>query len=107
VAIDLLTFVIVGLAVYRISDMLADDTQEGPWDILTRFRNLVGVFYDEYGVQQGSNIIARMVVCIYCNSFWVGLLATAGWLLVPDVTVVISLPFALSGAAVLLYESTS
>lgn len=42
--------------------------------------------------------------CVWCLSLWLGIVAAALYLAWPDVTVALSLPFALSGLAILYQE---
>lgn len=55
-----LTFVIVSLAVYRVSIMLA--MENGPFDLIDRFRRTF---------PHGS-VWAKLFACPFCLSFWFG-----------------------------------
>lgn len=105
----LVNFIIVALAAYRVSDMLADPFQEGPFGILLKFRDKVGVYFDEYSTAQGRNNFSRGLLCQYCNSVWVGLVFTViilGLSLVDFPIWVVFLPFAISGFVVMIKEFT-
>lgn len=88
------------LATYRIARLLA--AEPGPYDVFGRLRALVGVGYDDLGNPYGSNELARGLVCLYCNSIWVGAVLALAYYLAPDVTFWLCLPFALSGGAMVL-----
>jgi len=70
----LIDLVVVFLAAYRLSDMIADPEQEGPYGILIGLRSWAGIYYDEYSSVQGRNSFARGLLCQYCNSVWIGFL---------------------------------
>lgn len=102
-----LLILILGIATWRISHLLMEE--EGPFDLVLRFRLLIGMQYAgevfdreaETLIQapltrrevmqsardgtlvncfvSGRNMIARMLVCMYCTSIWVsfGLVALA------------------------------
>lgn len=99
--------IIIFLASYRVSDLLSDTTQEGPFGILLGLRVWSGVYFDEYSNAQGSTSFARGLLCQYCNSIWIGLLFTI-------VAIVLSyfgipiwyffLPLAISGFVILIKE---
>lgn len=90
------------LATWRVSSLLA--REEGPFDLLLKLRFRLGVRYDERSVPYGTTSIAKGVLCIWCNSVWVGV----GWTILASISqtlaFVIALPFALSAAAILLEE---
>ena len=58
------------LATWRVSSLLVNES--GPYDILGRFRDWVGVAYDESSRPYGKNVVAAMLLCLWCTSFWVG-----------------------------------
>lgn len=98
-------FIII-LFVYRVSDLLADVSQGGPYDILAEVRHMVGVRFDEQSVPYGINTWARGLLCVYCNSFWVALFAAIVYYLAGNWAIAVMLPFALSGAAIILWRRT-
>jgi hypothetical protein len=67
---DALMFVILSLAVWRISRMAT--MEDGPADVLQRIRTAMGVHKQETWVHRG-------LACIACVSFWLGLFAGACW----------------------------
>lgn len=57
-------------ATWRVSSLLVHES--GPYDILGRFRDWVGVAYDEHSRPYGRNVVAAMLLCLWCTSVWVG-----------------------------------
>jgi len=105
--IDLMTFLIMAFATYRLSYMI--HTERGPADIFGRFRTRIGVKFDTYSAPYATNWVAEGVLCFYCLSVWVGMLITlfvgGGYYLgIENVVLFILMPFALSGAAILLFK---
>lgn len=84
--------IVTGLATWRISHMLVNE--RGPFDSLTTVRELFGIKHDWYGkpVSWPDNSIFE---CVWCLSVWVGCVIAA----LPKR---LSVPFALSGVAVIL-----
>jgi hypothetical protein len=58
---QLMTFVLASLAVYRLSRMLSDE--EGPFSVFTKLR----------GIPKPETWIGRGLACIMCLSVWVAL----------------------------------
>jgi len=103
----LIDLILVFLAAYRLSDMLADPQQEGPFEVLVGFRNLVGVYYDEYSDVQGRTSFARGLLCPYCNSVWIGILFTLvalGLIYLSIPVWIVFMPLGISGFIVLIKE---
>jgi len=61
----------LGAICWRLSSLLV--REDGPFDILAKFRKLAGVYYDEFSRPQGKNVFAKMLTCVWCTSLWVGL----------------------------------
>lgn len=89
------TLIVAILATWRITALLYYDY--GPWDVFLKLRERAGVWIvDENG--KPVTFWGKLFTCFWCLSLWVGLCVTplalwCWWIL---------LPFALSGAAVLL-----
>ncbi|MHA2046496.1 MAG: hypothetical protein ACW99G_17045 [Candidatus Thorarchaeota archaeon] len=104
---ETLDFIVVLLAAYRLSDMVADPFQEGPFGIFIALRDLAGVYFDEYSNAQGRNNFARGLLCQYCNSVWIGILFTLVilallWVGIP--VWIVFLPLGISGFITLIKE---
>jgi Na+/H+ antiporter NhaC len=61
----------LGLICWRITSLLV--REDGPFDIFAKFRKFVGVRYNEYSVQVGTNVFAKLLTCVWCASIWVSL----------------------------------
>lgn len=96
-----IVFVILVLATWRISHLLAKE--HGPHEILSTLRYCLGVRcegeppYAEYG----KNVISKMIICVWCNSIWIGLFFTVLYVIWHPIWM-IALPFALSAGAVMV-----
>ncbi len=84
-------FVLATLAVWRITHLLA--AEDGPWDVLLRFRRALG-----------AGMAGKLVRCFYCLSIWVAL--PFAWFLKGNAAETVVGWLALSGAAVLLERLT-
>lgn len=66
-----MTALIVGtLATWRFTSLFVSES--GPYDVFGKFRDAVGVTYDERSQAQGANEVAKALTCIWCASVWVG-----------------------------------
>jgi hypothetical protein len=104
-------FILIALAVWRLSNLLADTDQEGLFNSLDWIRAKVGVTrrdypsYGEYNVHYGKpGTIAAGILCVYCDSIWFGILFTVLWFINHEVTIIVSLPFALSAVAIFIQK---
>lgn len=88
------------LATWRLAYLLS--TERGPWDVLGRLRDRLGVAYDDAGQAYGTNELAEMFLCVWCNSVWIGLIISIGYWLAPDLTFWACLPLSLSAGAILI-----
>lgn len=91
---------ILGLATWRISSLLVNE--DGPWDLLGRLRDMLGVTYDEHSLPVGSNVIAKLFTCVWCISPWVAGSVYLSWVWIPTTTLAIMTVLALSTFAVLI-----
>jgi hypothetical protein len=95
---------ILALATWRLASLLA--TEEGPYNAFARFRTWTGVEYDEYSMPQPRNEFARGLMCVWCNSVWVGLVLTVVYALFGTGALWLALPLALSAGAVIVERIT-
>lgn len=97
-----MTFIILALATYRISNLLVNEN--GPFEILEIFRHKIGVKYNDSNIPYGLNQFAELFTCIYCLSIWIGIIISLLYMTVPVYTTIICLPFALSTVAIGLHK---
>jgi len=100
--LPLLEFVVLALATWRITSLISEE--EGPGKLLLRLRHMLGVEYDEHSYPVGRNELARMVICGWCLSVWVGLAWTLFYVLAAPIAFWCALPFAFSTVAVWVSE---
>lgn len=68
--ISLPVVIVIGLVSWRIASLLKEES--GPFDILSKFRHLIGFRYVEpSGELQLSNELALMISCVWCSSLWI------------------------------------
>lgn len=94
--------VILALTTWRMASLLAEE--DGPFEMFARLRALVGVKYNaRTGSDYGINRLAQGMLCVWCNSVWVG----AAWTLAywwDERTIWLALPLALSAGALLVHR---
>lgn len=90
------------LATWRVSSLIA--REEGPWEVLTRLRYLLGERYNERSQPYGTTMISKLAGCIWCNSIWVGLLVVLIYELSPTAYLWVTMPLSLSAGAIALEE---
>lgn len=90
-------FIILSLAVWRISNLLVDES--GPYDILSKFRYAIGIDYTDRGERFTTNEFAELFDCVFCLSVWVGLFVSLCYFSLPTYTIYVCYPFALSAVA--------
>lgn len=112
---DLVQFLVLTLAAWRIAFAIYDDSQTGPFFLLDRIRYKIGIRYDEQSRKAivaepaWKRVLADMHMCMNCMSMWYGLAAALIWIVVPkdyrDIVFYLALPFAI-GAGILLVEKS-
>jgi hypothetical protein len=90
------------LAIWRITRLLGDPGEAGPWHVMDRIRLKIGVEYDEYSELVGTNEFARGAICVKCLSIWLGALFALLYAISPIAAFFVSLPFALSAGAIII-----
>lgn len=93
-------FVILALAVWRVSSLLA--RENGPFDILARARYKIGVRYNEFSEPIGTNAISKGIICVWCNSVWVSLIGS--FIVFNTIHEILVSTFALSAIAIIIEE---
>ena len=101
---DIITFLILIGATFRLTSLFvaAQEAEHGPYEILDRFRYWAGVRFNENSEPCGLNEFAQMLCCVYCLSFWVGLIVGISYLCIPVYTTYFCLPLALSSGAIVI-----
>ena len=94
----------MSLAIWRTANLLTDQAEPGPFDVLHRFRHLIGVRFDELNVAYAQNVIAEVFTCVWCLSVWLGLAWSILFWYAPSMALMISLPLALSAGAIIVKE---
>ncbi len=99
---SIVELLILVLATWRITNLITDDSEAGPWDLLHRFRYFLGIRYDLKNRMAATNIVSSAILCFWCFSFWAGLFALTISLLPYWIGYYMLLPFALSAGALLV-----
>lgn len=102
----MINVLVYALATIRMSKMLSEQWESGPFFVLDKIRALAGVEYDEYGLpanERGS--IGDGMTCIYCNSLWIGAAISVLHAIHPKLAFAVTLPLALSAVVVLGEEA--
>ena len=98
----MLDFLILSLAVYRISALFVYD--DGPFDLFQRLRLKVGILYYDSGeiIEESYKGWAKLFSCIWCMSVWLGFFLALCYFFYPLYTTSLSMPFALSAMAMIV-----
>ena len=94
---------ILGLAIWRLSSLFANEA--GPLDIFLRFRLYIGVKIGENGLNYATKPFPKLVICVWCSSVWFAIAIALLFYLLPDATIAIAAIFALSTIVVLIEEA--
>ena len=98
---SVVSMLVLILACWRLTSLLVRES--GPFEMFAKFRHLIGVRYVEGStVPYGTNIIAETLSCAWCCSMWVGTVLAIAYVIDPGLTVLVSLPFALSAGAIIV-----
>lgn len=97
---DWLDLLIFSLALWRLAHMVV--FERGFFDIFLNFRRMLGIVHDDDGEPMGAvdNNWARLFNCVWCTSMFFAIPYAVLIYLFQDVMRWLSLPFALSAAAV-------
>jgi hypothetical protein len=91
--IDLLSFILLALAAYRIGKLIIEDV------IFEKIREKIFKKFPPESTKTGY-----FFTCYWCTSLWVATLLTVGYILVPSIMLIICLPLALSAVVGILSE---
>lgn len=99
--LSLLNLIILGLATWRVSSLLVNES--GPFGIFIKIREVTGIQHDKNGDAYliPDNVFAQILSCVWCCSVWVAFFWEIIYLVLPQ-SIVAALPFALSAIAVVV-----
>ena len=105
---NVLDFIILSLAIARFTYLMTEE--DGPFNIFFKIRYLVGfrkeVEYNAIGQPIPTsgcvNHFCKGFICFNCSSVWYSALFLTGYMLIPEITMVISTWLALSGLAMVV-----
>jgi len=107
---SIVTFLVVGLAVWRISSLLVNEN--GPFYVFRELRERAGIHNTIRSIfGKNANTVekvvpdtffAQLLSCVWCCSIWVGFSFTLLLCMSEAVSVLISLPFAWSAVSIFL-----
>ena len=98
----LLTFIIYGIATWRLSSLLVNEA--GPGDIFVHLREFAGIAHDD---QKQKTIIpdgffSGILSCVWCCSVWVGAFWMLFDLLFPTIALRCAVLFGFSALAIFI-----
>ena len=112
---NLVEFLILALATWRIANMIVDDSEDGPFDVLHHIRFMLGERGNDdnrqYIFKQGTELdfwwslhyqLYRAFSCMWCATFWIGILMVLISLIPYWIGFYLLLPFSLSGGALIV-----
>lgn len=70
--------VFFSLLTWRITVLATFD--RGPGDVLTKFRSIIGIVYDERSNRQSTTMLGEILNCHFCASMWIGWIVALVWL---------------------------
>ena len=98
----MIDFVILVLAAWRISSLLAHES--GPFDAFAKLRGFAGVEVDGLG-RTGTGVLSNLIICVWCTSVWLGFFGALLYYFFPIETVAVTLIFAISAGVILVEET--
>ena len=76
--------------------------EPGPDDILDKMRYWLGVRYNQESVAYGTNVLSKMILCIYCNTVWIGVAFAILYYLLGTTFLWLCLPLSISALAIIV-----
>jgi hypothetical protein len=98
----IVSLIALPFAVWRVSSVLVNEA--GPFDMMTKLRNFVGIRYNEYSEMYTTNTSADLFTCVWCMSVWVSVLLVALLFLQEQISAFVNLVFAASAIAIMIDE---
>lgn len=80
---EILTSIIVGLASWRLANLLVNES--GPFDIFERIRYLAGIRVGEV-----NGFLPLLFSCVYCMSVWTTIAAYLTYIICPTIVIIIA-----------------
>ena len=97
---DAIDLIVMAFAIWRISSMLV--AEDGPWEIFSRLRYVLGIKPDDMGVDYPTNEVAKALMCVWCTSVWISIVVSILAHFNQGLVVAILLPLCLSGVAIVV-----
>lgn len=97
---NFLAITLLGLSTWRLASLFAQE--EGPWSVFARLRSALGVRFDEFSIQYGTNLLSKGIICIWCDTIWIGFALIVVYLFLGDKLLWVLAPFYLSAIAILI-----
>jgi len=93
---------IIGCATWRLSHMIL--FEGGPFDFFIEIREEIGIEHDVDGspLVYPDSLFGSLFSCLSCMSMWVAIGFIIVLLIFPTLTIVLSMPFAVSAIAVMI-----
>lgn len=97
---NLLDLIVACLALWRITSLF--QSENGPFDIFYKFRELVGIHHDDDGniAEIENRWLPRLISCVWCLSMFLALFYVPLWYFFRDIVFWFSIPFAISALAI-------
>jgi len=96
-----MNLLIAALATWRLTTLLVNE--DGPLDMLVKFRSFIGIEWDAQSEPYGTNFIAEAFTCVWCLSIWIG--AVVAIFVTPTLIWYPAYALALSAAAIIIEET--
>ena len=96
-----MNLLIAALATWRLTTLLVNE--DGPLDMLVKFRSFIGIKWDAQSEPYGTNFVAEAFTCVWCLSFWTG--AVMAIFIAPSIAWYPVYALALSAAAIIIEET--
>jgi len=98
---SVVSMLVLVLACWRLTSLMVKE--DGPFGMFAKLRHLIGVRQVEGSTTPyGTNVFAEGLSCVWCCSVWVGAALTIAYAIDPGLTILASLPFALSAGAIIV-----
>lgn len=67
----MMQFIILSIALWRLTMLIVHDSL--PFELGDKFRDKIGVNYDDFGEQVATNQLAQLFTCVWCMGIWISL----------------------------------